>query len=251
MDKPIKISVVTVVYNAFKELNNTFKSIREQDYSNIEYIVIDGKSTDGTINLIKQNTDIVNTWISEPDSGIYDAMNKGIALSTGDYIWFLNAGDLIFSPSTISNMFTLSGNINVFYGGAMIIDSQGKDIGLRRLKPNQNLTWKDYKWGQLICHQSFIAKKSIIEPYNLTYKFSADTDWQIRILKKSKPSQIVDTNLILSKFLDGGYSKKTILPSLRDRFKIMINYYGLLTTIINHFIIGARFFKFYLLNKRF
>lgn len=245
-----KISIITVTFNNVKNLQKTIYSISQQLYSAIEFIIVDGKSTDGTFELIENNGDIIDKWISEPDKGIYDAMNKGLRMATGDYVWFINAGDEIFTTTTISEIFKNADVFaDVYYGQTMVIDEKGNEIGLRRLKPPQNLTWKSYQFGQLVSHQSFIAKRELAPFYDLKYNHSADTDWQIKILKRS--GIIVNSHRILSRYLKGGQSSRTIFPSLKERFIIMIKNYGLIKTILNHFIIGIKFLYFLVRFRRF
>lgn len=123
-----KISVVTVCYNAAGTIEETILSVLNQTYDNIEYIIIDGGSTDGTVDIIKKYADHLAYWISEPDKGIYDAMNKGIAVATGDYINFMNAGDTFALDSTIANTFADADIVraDVIYGNAIEKDSEGK-----------------------------------------------------------------------------------------------------------------------------
>jgi glycosyltransferase involved in cell wall biosynthesis len=244
-----KLSVITVVYNDKKNLEKTILSILGQDYGGIEFIIIDGNSTDGTIDTIKSYEEHIQNWKSEPDKGIYDAMNKGMELATGDYICFINAGDSFYNKSTVSKVFTINEKADVYYGQTMIVDEKGGEVGLRRLKPGSNFTWKDYRFGQLISHQSFIAKMALSPLYDLRFKYSADTDWQLKILRKAEV--IIDTKLVLTRYLEGGRSRKTIIPSLKERFLIMIKNYGFLTTFFSHVIISVKFFWFLLLHRRF
>jgi glycosyltransferase involved in cell wall biosynthesis len=247
---PPKISIITVVYNNAEGIAKTIFSIRNQTYKNIEYIIIDGDSKDNTLQVINQNSDIVSFLLSEPDNGLYDAMNKGLALATGDYVCFLNSGDTFYSNNTIEKVFeNISGFPDVIYGETMIVDDNGNKIGLRRLKAPENLTWKSFKIGMLVCHQSVYVKKDIAVPYNLNYKLSADFDWVIKALKKAET--VYNTHLILTRFLDGGINKKNIGKGLFERFKIMANYYGLIPTTIMHIPIGLKFFWYYFRNKRF
>lgn len=243
------ISIITITYNAGQFLESTIQSVISQTSTNYEYIIIDGGSRDKTLDIIKKYEEDINCWISEPDEGLYDAMNKGLTIAKGEFVWFLNAGDKIFANDTLEKIGKLDHKTDVFYSETMVIDEDGEDIGLRRLKPSDKLTWKDFKWGQLVCHQSFIARREIAEPYNLNYKCSADTDWQIRVLKKSRIN--TKTPFLLSQFLDGGKSKKTIIPSLRERFIIMIKNYGFFPTLINHFRIALLFLIYYTRNRRF
>ena len=129
--------------------------------------------------------------VSEPDSGLYDAMNKGLKLATGDYVWFLNAGDQVYASDTVENMVDgLRGMPDVIYGGTMIIDEQQHEIGDRRLKPPEKLSWKSFRQGMVVCHQSLIVRREIAPDYNLEYRLSADIDWAIRASKEARRSTI-------------------------------------------------------------
>lgn len=228
-----KISIITVVFNNKDNLFRTIESVRGQKYDNIEYILVDGGSTDGTLDIIKQNEDFIYKWITEKDNGIYDAMNKGIKLAAGDYIWFLNSGDMIYSNDTLQKIFDISETADVFYGDTELFDESGKNFGRRKLKtPPENLTWKNMIDGMVITHQSLITKRSIIPEYDLRYKYCADIDWTIKVLKNSK--EIRNTHLILSKFLMGGFSRKNTIKSLFERLKILSSHFNLLYVLLNH-----------------
>ncbi len=244
-----KISIITVVYNGNQTIEATIKSVLNQSYKNIEYIIIDGDSNDGTQDIIKSYENGISKWISEPDKGIYDAMNKGIEISTGDYIWFMNSGDEIADNAVLEEIISSNPNSDIYYGDTIMIDSDGKEIGNRRLTPPEYLTWKSFTRGMLVSHQSFIVKKDIIKPYNLNYQFSADFEWCLLAIKNA--NQITNTQRTLSKFLDGGITKQNIIPGLKERFKIMSEQYGLIPTCYNHIFIGIKFIYFYIKNKRF
>lgn len=243
------VSIITVVYNGEETLLRTIQSISNQTYQNIEYIIVDGASNDGTSNIIEENKQHIDKVISEPDEGLYDAMNKGLSCATGEYVWFINSGDEIAHPEVLSNIFKNLPCAEVYYGNTMIVDKNGKEIGWRRLSPPEELTWKDFKKGMVVSHQSIIIKKSISRPYQLKYKFSADYDWVLYALRKAKT--IVNTHQTLSRFLDGGLTKRNILPGLRERFNIMINYFGLPNTIIQHLPISFKFIVFIVKYRRF
>ena len=253
MSTPL-ISVITVVYNGENVLERTIRSVLQQTYTNIEYLVIDGGSADGTVEVIKKYAAAVRrlNWVSEKDRGIYDAMNKGMKMAKGDYLLFLNAGDELFSPDTLQNIFNPASGIlqDVFYGETMFVDFQGKESGKRsELTPHQlpeKLSWKNLARGMVVCHQSFIVKKSIAPLYNLKYKYTADIDWMIACLKNSK--EIVNTNLIVSNFLTGGFSKKNHFSSLMERFTVLQKHFGLIPTLFNHIIILARGILFAMKN---
>jgi glycosyltransferase involved in cell wall biosynthesis len=249
MNKP-NVSVITVVYNAASLLEVTIASIREQTWGDIEYIVIDGGSTDGTVDIIRSNEDLISYWISEADKGLYDAMNKGLKAATGEYVWFINAGDKIYTPETTEKIFEKEGKLaDVYYGDTMIVNEDYEEIGLRRLRPPEKLTWKSFKKGMLVCHQSILIKRELADPYDLKYPHSADFDWVIKALKKT--DEIKNTHLILSAFLDGGQSKQTIKPSLKERFQSMSQHYGFLSSALRHIPIALRFIFYVIRNKRF
>lgn len=243
------VSIITVVFNGEETLLRTIQSISNQTYQNIEYIIIDGASSDGTLKIIEENSQHINRVISEPDKGLYDAMNKGLNCSTGEYVWFINSGDEIAHPEVLSNIFNQLPLSDVYYGNTMIVNENGEEIGWRRLAPPEQLTWKDFRKGMVVSHQSIIIKRSITRPYQLKYKFSADYDWVLYSLQKAQI--ITNTHQTLSKFLDGGLTKKNILPGLKERFKIMTDYFGLISTVIHHIPISLKFIIFIVKYRRF
>lgn len=234
-----KISVITVVYNAAALLESTIKSVLAQTYSNIEYILIDGGSIDGTMEIIKKYHKQIALTLSEKDNGIYDAMNKGLKKASGDFVLFLNAGDELFSNDTIEKIFSGSEDADVYYGNTAIVNKSGIVVGDRRLSPPEKLNWKSLRFGMCVSHQSFIARRLLCDFYNTDYKVSADIDWVINVLKQSEKT--VNTRLYISKFLEGGVSNKRRKEALLERFKIMVKHYGFFQTIFNHFIILFRY----------
>jgi glycosyltransferase involved in cell wall biosynthesis len=240
--KPV-FSIITVTYNASQWLEQTIRNVLSQSYSGIEYLIIDGGSTDGTIDIIKQYESGLSYWISEPDKGLYDAMNKGLEAAKGDYVWFINAGDRLYDGKTaeyIVDGIQKNDLPDVIYGETRIMNENGKDLGFRRLRPPEKLTWKSFKMGMLVCHQSFIVKKRIAPQYDLQYRFSADFDWCIQCLKKAE--QIYNTHQILSCFLESGLTVQNRKISLQERYRIMCRYYGKIPTQIRHLWFAVRFY---------
>jgi len=245
----LKFSIITVVFNSKSALEKTIKSIKEQEYKDIEYIIVDGGSTNGTVDIIKKYEKFISAWVSEPDKGIYDAMNKGLKKATGDYVWFLNAGDEIYSPDTLNYINSIKGNADAYYGEVEYIDEEGKNMGTRTLKkPPDSLIWEDMDKGMVVSHQSIIVKRDKAVYYNLDYKYCSDIDWMIRTLKNCWT--IKNLNRILSKFLIGGYSKKNIIESNRERFKILRNHFSLLKVLKSHVYLSVKFLKYYVTNKK-
>jgi glycosyltransferase involved in cell wall biosynthesis len=234
-----KISIITVVYNAEALIEKTVLSVIHQTFKSIEFIIIDGASTDNTLTIAKKYEQHIKSIISEKDNGIYDAMNKGLKKASGEYVLFLNAGDELFSNDTLENIFKKNINADIFYGNTAIINSQGKIIADRRLSPPASLNWKSLKYGMCVSHQSFIAKRLLCDFYNTEYKIAADIDWVINTLKQAEI--VVNTNNYISKFLEGGTSNKRRKKALFERFKIMQKHYGILQTLWSHFVILLRF----------
>jgi glycosyltransferase involved in cell wall biosynthesis len=234
-----KISIITVVYNGVALLERTINSVLVQTYPHIEYIIIDGASTDGTLDIVEKYKSKIQIIISEKDKGIYYAMNKGLAVATGDYVLFLNAGDELYAESTITNVFSNSMDADVYYGNTAVVDEQRNLLGDRRLTPPENLTWESFKFGMSVSHQSFIAKRSLCDFYNLNYRLGSDIDWVINILKKSK--KIVYVKIYISKFLEGGVTSKKRIKAWTERFQLLSKHYGVVPTLWNHLYIAGRF----------
>lgn len=230
-----KFSIITVTYNAGDVLEDTIQSVIAQTYHHVEYIIVDGASTDRTPDVIKRYKNRIQKIVSEPDKGLYDAMNKGIALATGDYLCFLNAGDSFHEDDTLQQMVhSIRGNElpDVLYGETAIVDKNGHFLRMRRLSAPEVLTWKSFKKGMLICHQAFFARHTLVEPYDLQYRFSADFDWCIRIMKKART--LHNTHLTLIDYLDEGMTTRNHKASLRERFRIMVRHYGWISTVAHH-----------------
>lgn len=232
-----KFSIITVTYNAEKVLEDTIQSVIFQTYRNVEYIIVDGASKDHTLDIVNKYHNRINKVISEPDKGLYDAMNKGIQLATGDYLCFLNAGDKFHDSETLQKIVhTLKGQElpDVIYGETAIVDEEGHFLHMRRLSTPAHLNWKSFKQGMLVCHQAFFVNRelAINHLYDLQYRFSADFDWCIRIMKKAKC--LHNTRLTLIDYLNEGMTTKNHKASLKERFCIMAKHYGLISTILHH-----------------
>ncbi len=240
-----KLSVITIVYNNVKDIERTMLSVLNQTYTNIEYIIVDGRSTDGTLEAVKKYQNQI-VLVSEKDEGIYDAMNKGLALATGDYVLFMNSGDEIYSNHTVADIFATPADI--YYGETEMINAEGQSLGQRRHKAPEAFTWKSFKYGMNVSHQAIYIKRVLTEPYDRHYQLSADIDWIIRAAKKAKV--IVNTKQYVAKYLVGGMSKQKHRQSLMERFDIMKRYYGLIPTLFNHFIIAFNLGWYWLLHRR-
>ena len=233
-----KFSIITVTYNAEAVLEDTIQSVISQTYHNVEYIIIDGASTDRTLDIVHKYKERIHQIVSEPDKGLYDAMNKGIRRATGDYLCFLNAGDELHEDDTLQCMVHSLNACkelpDVLYGETAIVDEQGHFLRMRRLSTPDTLNWKSFKEGMLVCHQAFFAKRELASeiPYDLSYRFSADFDWCIRIMKRAKTFH--NTRLTLIDYLNEGMTTQNHKASLKERFRIMCKHYGWLSTVLHH-----------------
>ena len=233
-----KFSVITVTYNAGKVLEKTIQSVISQTYDNVEYLIIDGCSKDNTLPIAHQYKENIHQLISEPDKGLYDAMNKGIRMATGDYLCFLNAGDKFHGSDTLQSIVHSLKELkvlpDVIFGETAIVDEKGHFLRMRRLSNPEELNWKSFKEGMLVCHQAFFAKRELAtkEVYNLSYRFSADFDWCIRIMKQSK--LLHNTHHTLIDYLNEGMTTQNHKASLKERFHIMCKHYGWVSTVIYH-----------------
>ncbi len=210
------ISVITVVYNNVKGIKETIQSIVNQSYKNIEFIVIDGNSKDGTIEVINNYKDKISKFISEPDKGIYDAMNKGIDLSSGDYIVFMNSGDKFYDNNVLSVIFQNRVSSDVIYG------NHCQDFGSYKtiIKAKHPST----KEPMPFCHQSVFVKSEILKnnKFNLLYKICSDRDLFIRIFNQKVTYNYF--NITISVIEAFGTSNENRIATLKEMKKIYSSY---------------------------
>lgn len=245
------ITIITITYNAENFLERTLKSfqsaLREvSDPSVIEYLIMDGNSKDSTLQIANRYEHFITKTVSEPDRGLYDAMNKGLYLATGKYLWFLNAGDEVYDKNTLSNLLSrLKSGADIYYSDALLVKENGAEVGLRsRYTPHnlpKNLKWQDFRLGMKVCHQAFITKKEIAPGYDIS-NLSADIDWEITCLKNSGKTEFLD--FILCRYLLGGTSTQNHRRSLTDRFHVLRKHFGFFPTLYNHLLIFCRGFMF-------
>jgi len=243
-----KLTIITIVYNNVRDIERTIKSVINQSCKSIEYIVIDGASTDGTLEVINRYQSQISEIVSEPDKGIYDAMNKGLALATGDYVLFMNSGDEIYDEHTVEDVFDSASGADIYYGETEMYNDNWESLGRRRHEAPEVFDWTSFKFGMSISHQAIYIRRSIVSPYDLTYKYSSDIDWIIKAAKKA--SNIVNVHRYVAKYLVGGMSKKKHRESLKERFSIFSKYYGLVPNLFNHFIIACNLTLYFVKHRR-
>lgn len=198
--KSPKVSIITVTFNAEKLIEATIQSTIKQNYKNIEYIVIDGLSTDSTVNTIKKYSNNISYWLSEKDKGIYDAMNKAIDKSTGEWIIFMNAGDTFYSNDTISNFLKDVQKDTELYNGAINFFDEKTNNATIKLPYGLEKVWITVPcW-----HQASFIKTSLMKKYmySLEYKIAGDHDFYLKCFVKNHKFQF--SNMIISNMLAGG-----------------------------------------------
>jgi len=218
----MKLSIITVCFNSQNTLQRTINSVASQTYPDIEYIIIDGDSRDNTVRLIKENQSLINCWVSEPDEGIYDAMNKGIILATGDVIGFLNSDDIFYNESAAATIMCRFNNldIDIVHGELNFVNN--------KLKLVRNWQGSPYETGAFTrgwhpAHPTFYVRREVyakLEPYDTTMRVAADFEMMLRAIEVHKfSSSFIDETLIA--FSMGGNSTGSIRNILRGNREIL------------------------------
>ena len=251
----IRFTVVTITYNAETVLQRTLQSVLRQTYGGVEHLIIDGASKDSTLQMaedykrLSDQSELGHKVIikSEPDKGIYDAMNKGLTQASGDYIVFMNAGDCFPQDDTLEQvvhrcrlMESPSDELPaVLYGLTDIVDGEGKFLYHRRLQPPAHLSWRSFRQGMLVCHQAFYARTDIAKnlQYDTRYRFSADVDWCIRVMREAERMNLplVPVGIVTANYLEEGQTTQNHRASLIERFRVMCRHYGFFQTVALHF----------------
>jgi len=257
-----KFSVITITYNAEDVLQRTLDSVLAQTYVGVEHLIIDGASTDGTLQMVNDYKAVNDSCLSpsashlslphkvivhsEPDHGIYDAMNKGLTQASGDYVLFMNAGDFFPSVDTLEQISRRchlnelpSGELPaVIYGDTDIVDSSGRYLRRRRLQPPEHLSWRSFRHGMLVCHQAFYARADLAKnlQYDTRYRYSADVDWCIRVMREADRLglPLVNSRLTIACYTEEGATTRHHRESLLERYRIMARHYGPVSTFFMH-----------------
>lgn len=228
--KYLKISVITVVYNDIQHIEETIKSVIDQTYDNVEYVIIDGGSTDGTIDVIKKYQKYIDYWVSEPDKGIYYAMNKGILKSTGDYVHFLNSGDTFYNHGVLSKIINVVSekNVDLIYGKSLKLYEKYNSIS--------PFTIKKLKYGIMPSHQATFVNKSFLINmgcFDLEYKSSSDFDFYCRSYLSD--CVYLKLDIIIANFLPGGFSSNKAINYF-ETFHIIEKHFGKLYAYRYYFL---------------
>ncbi|EDQ01565.1 glycosyltransferase family 2 protein [Shewanella benthica] len=240
------ISIVTVCYNVASELPETIESIINQDYNNIEYIIIDGGSSDNSVEIIKHYEQVAKQkgvyfkWISEPDNGIYDAMNKGIELATGQWVNFMNVGDLPSSGylSTMESLTDISSEVNIVYGNTRILQFNKLVI------PPKHLKKQSFYYQMPLCHQSIFYKVSSIKKYNPKFSIIADEVGIYEELINNGSNSFLYLPFEVCTYSLGGVSEEQIYTMYKQQQLFLVNIVGLTS------VIGLLIYKYLVLKRK-
>jgi glycosyltransferase involved in cell wall biosynthesis len=238
MKGPVKISIITVVFNSKADLIKTMESVLSQTFNNIEHIIIDGGSTDGTVDIIRQNVNHIAKWISEPDKGIYDAMNKGIRMATGDYIGFLNAGDCYFNENTIRDMFAClsDNNPHLVYGDSISTDRENSKPRLQKaLEFNLKNLLKHTT--RVVCHQAIFVRKDIIPQYDTRWKLKAELNWYFDLAEQVPDLEYCKLDLPVVYFDTMGTGHYKFWSNLKELLTLVRERYGWMTLVRYNYIV--------------
>lgn len=235
MNEAPLLTIVTVTYNAAAYISETVESVKKQTFANYEHLIIDGASTDDTCTRVRAFANPALRLLSEPDNGIYDAMNKGIAQAKGQWLYFLNAGDTFASPHILTEIFNgREKNHDLIYG-KVITKNEPSGVNYTTGKP---LTPASFFFTIPINHQGVFFHQSTFKKignYNLSYKILADLEWLIRYFKQQK-NNAVYVNTIVAEYETVGFSYNNRARSLSETLKYSRNHFPLHITILNYLL---------------
>ncbi len=218
-----KISVITVCYNAARTIERTIHSVIEQGYPNLEYVLVDGGSTDNTIEIISKYKDKINSFISEPDNGIYDAMNKGLFMATGEWVVFLNADDVFLDGALHHVAEAILQNPEAIIGEAYTTENLAGKMRIRRLTPV--VTAQTVYYGQPFCHQALFLRRSVYQKlggFDTSYRIVADYDYTLRLFEYKFRYHILEQPLVL--FTTEGLSSTNQLLSITEAARCLLRH---------------------------
>lgn len=226
-----KITVVTVCFNCENTIRKTMESVLRQTYSDIEYILIDGASTDNTLSVIKSFKDNRIKYISEKDNGIYHAMNKAIKMATGEYIIFMNSGDCFANKEVLRKVFT-SPVKDIMYGNSIRVFKEKKICERYRESRVWRILYLAY--GRMVCHQSMIVRTELLKkhPFNLNYNICADREFLAWATKKNCSCRYLDLAISVVDNRDGISSDDNNKNIIRNETDCIIRYYYFLLYLI-------------------
>jgi glycosyltransferase involved in cell wall biosynthesis len=227
------LSIVTAVYNDAENLESTIKSVKSQSWSDYELVIIDGKSSDGTLDVIRANEKYMGFWLSEPDEGIYDAMNKGIKASRGKYIEFLNAGDVYTSPTCLESVFSENDkDYDVVYGEINLYDQKGRFFFQ---VPALDFTIENIKrYGTgTVNHQAFFIKRKIAPYFSTHFHLKGELNWYIDILLQNRELAFKHLPFPIIDYKQGGKGYRHFWANLYEWILLIQERFGLMENLRN------------------
>jgi len=242
------ITVITVVYNGEEYIERTIKSVINQTYPNVEYIIIDGGSTDGTVDIIKKYDGFIDYWISEPDNGIYDAMNKGVVLSSGSWINFMNVGDMFHNLNVIEAIRLNDSNYDIVYGSIMVFDEK---TGIRFENAAEKWELKSFFKGMPVRHQGAFVSMKVLKSeglFNTKYRVSGDYEWFTRAI--SNDLRGLRINTIVADFMFDGVSGMGYRSKI-ENLQVAFKYFGVQGKLYGLFLCVYRCFKMFVIKNIF
>ena len=219
----MKISIITVCYNSESTIRDTIESVLAQDYQNIEYIIVDGESSDKTLDIIREYKDRIDTVISEPDRGIYDAMNKGVKASSGEYVGVLNSDDIFSHSHVISDLVRLLSDkkVDAVYGDLVLVDRNDTSKVVRSYSSKYFKKWK-VRFGLMLPHPTFYVRRNLFDKlgfYKINYRVAADFELITRFLTQG--ITLVRNPAVMVKMRQGGISGNGFWWRVHQNFEIV------------------------------
>lgn len=233
------ITVITITRNAADVLLPTMQSVAAQRGAAqpglLEHLIIDGASTDATLDVARSCPTPGLRILSEPDKGLYDAMNKGLRMARGRYVLFLNAGDAFHSPDVLEAFARAARDgADIVYGDTVIVGADRHVIGPRHLSAPERLDRKSFSHGMLVCHQAMLVRRTLAPEFDTRWRFSADYDWSVKCIANSDPDRNINLGLVAIDYLSDGTTDRHKKASLWERCRIMARHYGWPLTIRRH-----------------
>ena len=221
------ISIITVTLNNGPGLERTIQSVKCQTFKSYEHIIIDGGSKDETLAIINKYSDSIALWISEPDDGIYDAMNKGMSMAKGKYLNFLNAGDTYLDKLTLEKLFAAknSEEYDIIYGNIIVLENRNDGSYLQKARSFNKLQLLKYGTG-VLCHQAMFVKRSIAPGYDKSWRFKAELNWYFDIVDSTPDLKTLHIDIPVVYYSLGGYGQVHFWTNQVEWFNIVIKRYG-------------------------
>lgn len=235
MDFLPRISIITVTYNSATLLEQTIASIARQSYGNIEFLVIDGSSSDNTPEVLRQSGTVISYSVSEPDAGIYDAMNKGLKAASGDYVMFLNAGDYFYDEKSLENLIRSAPDaVDILYGDIQLVRTNG---GMHHHRAMQFSRENLLKFGTgVLCHQAILVKREIAPLYDARYVYKGELNWYFDIVENKPDLTCFHHAEPLVYYFLGGKGYQHFLRNRLEWYTLLIKRFGVRTVFNSHFL---------------